>query len=247
MPITKDVNGRIIYTAPQNRCRSELTGTVVDNEFAIIDQTNVLKQIKFEILPQDGNNGTMTMQFPIGVDETAVWPFTGPQGPVGSTGAQGLKGDTGLTGSQGSAGPTGAPGVQGIQGVTGAQGIAGTPNSLSYTASTPTRTLNTNFTPDATKAVSVVYTIQIACTATLIGGQTGTVQLLSDTNTTPTTVRDTVANTNSVSLAIAVTVVNTQTASLHYIVPPGHNVRLASSGTATISIISQSEVAISAT
>lgn len=249
MAILKDGNGEIHYTIPKNRCRSDTTGTVVDSEFAIIDETNVLKQVKFTIVPQDTSSGTMTIQIPVAGDEIAVWPFTGPQGLTGPQGIQGLVGNTGLTGTQGATGSTGATGTQGIQGVkgdTGAQGSAGTPANLSYAPSTPSRTLNTTFTPDATKAVFVVYTIQIVCTATLIGGQTGAVQLLSDTASTPTTVRDTIANSNSVSLAIAVTVVNSQTASLHYLVPPNHNVKLVSSGTATISIISQSEVTITA-
>lgn len=117
--------------------------------------------------------------------------------------------------------------------------------AASSSASTPSRTLNSNFTPNASKMVFVSYTISISCSATIAGGgQTGKVELRSDSSATPTTVRGWVANTNSVTLAVAVGVVNTQEAVLSYLVPAGEKVRLVSSGTATISIVAQSEVAI---
>lgn len=118
-------------------------------------------------------------------------------------------------------------------------------SSVTYTASTPSRALNTNFTPSATNAVFVSYSIGMTCTATILGGQSSTVELRSDTNATPTTVRASINAGNSVSIAISLTAVNTQTVSLIYLVPPGHNVRLVSSGTCTaLSIISQSEVSL---
>lgn len=117
--------------------------------------------------------------------------------------------------------------------------------SVTYTASTPTRSLNTNFTPSASNGVFVSYSIAATCTATISGGQTSTFELRSDPNATPTTVRATSSVGNSVTLAIAITSINTQTAELSYLVPPGHNVRLVSSGTCTaVSIVSQSEVSI---
>lgn len=147
-------------------------------------------------------------------------------------------------------------GVVGCQAVSGSQaGCLSSSNwttfnnkigSITYTPSTPSRTLNNNFTPSASDAVWVTYTIEITCTATLSGGQTGTVELRSDTNATPTTARSSISNSNSISLAIAITSSNTQRASVSYLVPANHNVRLVSSGTATISIVHQSEVAISA-
>lgn len=117
--------------------------------------------------------------------------------------------------------------------------------SVTYTTSTPSRTLNSNFTPSSTNAVFVSYSIGMTCTASLSGGQTSTIELRSDTNATPTTVRASISAGNSVSIAISLTAINTQTVSLNYLVPPGHNVRLVSSGTCTsLSIVSQSEVAI---
>lgn len=128
--------------------------------------------------------------------------------------------------------------------ITNASNVNILKQTLSYTPLVTNRALNTTFMPSDTASTFVCYTVEIICTASLAGGQTGTVELRSDANALPITARSQVANTNSVSLAIAVTVVNTQRMQLMYLVPPGHNVRLVSSGTATIAIVAQSEVAI---
>jgi len=147
------------------------------------------------------------------------------------------------------AGPGTCPAGQFVT-ATGAGVTCDTPPAapLTATPSTPSRSFNSNFTPSATKAVFVSYSVTIACTASLSGGQSATVELRSDTNATPTTVRAAVANANSVSLAIALTAVNTQTSVLSYVVPAGHSVRLAApsaGGTVcTTSIAAQTEVAL---
>ncbi len=69
MAITTD-NGKIVYTEPPNRRRSEASGVVVDSEFAICDQTNVLKQIQFEVVPTTAAKGTLTISCDIGGDAT---------------------------------------------------------------------------------------------------------------------------------------------------------------------------------
>lgn len=136
------------------------------------------------------------------------------------------------TGPQGPAGPTGA---------TGSQGPAG---FSTVTPSTPTRTIGTAFQPSTTNAALCLYSIQIACTASLIGGQAGQVQLLSDASNPPTTIRATIANQNTSGLTIGLTVVNNQTAMLTYLVPSGHYVKLVSTnttGTPSYSMVSQTE------
>lgn len=172
---------------------------------------------------------------------------TGPQGPAGPTGATGPTGTTGATGSQGpigvtgSTGSTGSTGAAGTNGSTGAQGPAG---FSTVTPSTPSRTIGTAFQPSATNAVFCLYSIQIACTASLTGGQAGQVQLLSDASNPPTTVRATIANQNTSSLTIGLTVVNNQTATLPYLVPIGHYVKLVSTnttGTPTYTMVAQTE------
>lgn len=113
---------------------------------------------------------------------------------------------------------------------------AGGITTVEPVVSTPSRDLDTNFTPNANHLVMGFYTIRIV---TALLTPTGSVELMSDTNSTPNTVRSRVAVTVSLN--------QTQDLVLSYLVPKGHNVRLASAGTATISIINQSEVVITAT
>lgn len=72
MAITKNGQGQILYSEPRNKQRSDATGTAVDNEFAIVDQTNVLKQIQFTIVPLDTNSGVLTIEADIAGDQTIV-------------------------------------------------------------------------------------------------------------------------------------------------------------------------------
>lgn len=141
-------------------------------------------------------------------------------------------------------GPKGDQGAIGPPGPDGEQGEPGEDATLSYSSTNENRSLNSDFTPNETKAVLVSYTVEITCTASLSGGQSGLVELRSDINATPTTVRCAVSNANSVSLALAVTLVNTYKGVLSYLVPPGHVVRLVSSGTATITLTNQVETTI---
>lgn len=113
--------------------------------------------------------------------------------------------------------------------------------TVASSPSTPSRTLNANFTPNATKATMVFYTIEITCILSLLGGQTGTVELRSDSAATPITARCAVRNANSGIIGLT----NTQYSVVSYLVPAGHNVRLVSSGTAaSITIVNQAEVTI---
>lgn len=107
------------------------------------------------------------------------------------------------------------------------------------------RALNTNYLLSSSVDTWVSYSVTSTCTATLIGGQTETIELRSDTATTPTTVRATYTNGNTVSLAIAITVTNTQASQLSYLVPRGHSIRINSTGTCTaVSIVSQVELPV---
>lgn len=118
--------------------------------------------------------------------------------------------------------------------------VTSTPRDLmTLTPSTPTRSLNTPFTPSTTNNVMVFYTIRIACTSTILASQTGSVELMSDSSATPTTARSKVSNTLS-----GVAASNTSEQVISYFVPAGHSVSLVSSGSATISITDQSEVLV---
>lgn len=162
----------------------------------------------------------------------------GPQGPPGPQGAQGVQGPVGAQG------PQGIQGAAGATGAAGPQGPAGLPNVTGASTPAPPRALNATFQPSATRPVEVFYTIQLSCTVTLGGSQTATVELRSDTNSPPTTVCGTVSLTHALGVGVGVGSTVTQTSVLSYTVPQGHNVRLVSSGTGTISIVQQREVTL---
>jgi hypothetical protein len=98
----------------------------------------------------------------------------------------------------------------------------------SFTASTPARALNTTFAPSATKYTMCIYSIQLVQTA----AQDGTCELRSDAASPPTTVRCSMRNV----------LTGTNRSVLVYIVPPGQNVRLVTSGTGTFTIANQTEI-----
>lgn len=168
---------------------------------------------------------------------------TGPQGiqgaagANGSSGSQGLKGDTGTAGATGATGATGLTGPTGPTGAAGSTGATGPAGPSTATASVSTRAANTSFTPHATKSVFVTYSFKISASSTLVLAQTGTVTLCCDTNATPSTVRATAEHILSGVLAVS-----SVTHQLTFLVPPGYNVRLVTSGTATITLVSQCEV-----
>lgn len=99
----------------------------------------------------------------------------------------------------------------------------------SRTPAFPTRSLNTAFQPSTTTDVIVSYAVDIACTLTLTGGQTGTVVLEyaddSGISTNVKTVQST-ANANTGTLTIGLSLTQTATASLSGVIPAGKWVRL---------------------
>lgn len=95
------------------------------------------------------------------------------------------------------------------------------------------RSLGTAWQPSATKAVEVTATINISTTTNVGGVSEGIVQCLSDSATTPTTLRTRVRNRNAITLAIALQQVNDNTFSVTYLVPAGHYILFAGSGTGT--------------
>lgn len=116
-----------------------------------------------------------------------------------------------------------------------------------FIPSTPSRALNTTFTPDANHYVMCIYTISISATATLSSNQNALVELRSDSATTPTTVRCSTASGVNLTLGVALGFTNSQSTVLVYIVPPGHNVKLVSTltGTPTVTLVNQTEITIS--
>jgi hypothetical protein len=101
---------------------------------------------------------------------------------------------------------------------------------------TSTRTLDTEFTPSATKYTLVSYVVQLLVAA----GATASVELRSDADSPPTTVRD-VASLAVVGAGDTVTVKQ----SISHLVQPGHVVKLVSAGTAATITAVQVETIIS--
>lgn len=117
-------------------------------------------------------------------------------------------------------------------------------NLLENTPPSPVRTLNSPFMPNAIYATMAFYSVQISCSANIIGGQSATVQLLSDSSPNPSTVRCSAYNANSLAQVQPLTLVNTQTYVLSYLVPFGNYVKLSVSGNAVVTLVGQSEVVI---
>lgn len=122
------------------------------------------------------------------------------------------------------------------------------PAVISVSPSTPARTLNSaGFQPSATKPVLCSYTIQTQVTnPLLVGTSSATVQLLSDSNSTPVTERCRVGATSGVGITVTVALTTANISTLTYICPAGHYVRLvgATAGTATNTILAQTEEVI---
>lgn len=71
MPIV--VNGGVIsYTTPEHQRLAEQTFSYADIDWSIHDKDNVLKQIKFEIVPTSDTPGVLTIQCNIGSDQTVT-------------------------------------------------------------------------------------------------------------------------------------------------------------------------------
>lgn len=109
-----------------------------------------------------------------------------------------------------------------------------------------TRPINsTTFTPSTTKQATLIYNIQISCTATIGGAAAGSLLLQYSTNGGSSWIdAGTVKNSNTVTLAITLNSVTIQTASISAVVPANALCKMVptTSGTTTITYISGQEV-----
>lgn len=115
------------------------------------------------------------------------------------------------------------------------------------TVATPSRALGTAFCPSSSRAVMGVYSVRITSALTLTSGQSGRVELLSDTANPPTTVRARIAGGNTGTLTIGLNTSDVTEGALSYLIPPGHCVLLQSvneTGTPTYSITAQTETTL---
>ena len=165
----------------------------------------------------------------------------GTNGKDGLPGKDGAAGKDGVNGNDGLPGKDGVSGKDGVNGTPGTNGVNGKDGTISAgTATSPARAFNSTFQPSATKTTLAMYAIRIVSTSTLLGSALGRVELRSDTNTPPTTVRSRMACGVS-----GVGATNTNESTLTYLVPPGHNVNLTTvneSGTPTYTLVSVTEI-----
>lgn len=116
---------------------------------------------------------------------------------------------------------------------------------LPPTVRTPTRTLNsTGFQPNTIRTCGLIYSVRVQCNLSLTGGQQGLVQLLSDSSSTPTTVRSQGRNGNTGTLTIGLNTTQDGGAELSYTCPSSDYVIIKTTnltGTPTFTLEEQTE------
>lgn len=119
--------------------------------------------------------------------------------------------------------------------------------TLNPNPTTPARTFNTNFTPNASRPTLCIYSVQIACITTLASGDDGIIDLRSDTAVTPTTVRCSMRNRLVQTLGVTVGTESIIRSVLTYLVPAGHNVRLVTTtlvAAPVFTLVNQTEITL---
>lgn len=192
---------------------SEVDGSIT-NEIELPSQTGQIGKIL-------GTNGT-----------SAVWQAAATGTVTSITAGTGLSGGTITTTGTISLPNTGTAGT--YSGVTtDSQGRVTAGTTLAFSSSA--RTLNTAFQIDASRSSFVSYTVDVASTLSLTGGQTGTCTLQyaddSGFTTNVVTVQSSV-NGNTGTLTIGLALTQTSTAALTGMVPAGKYVRIATANTA---------------
>lgn len=128
-------------------------------------------------------------------------------------------------------------------GPTGPQGPAGA-GFGTITLNTPSRSLGTAFQPSTTRPSLVSYSGRVVSSLSISGGQSGRIELRSDSSNPPTTVRARVAGGITGTAVVGVAMSDTVEAPITYLVPAGHWVLLQSvneTGTPTYSLGAQVE------
>lgn len=109
---------------------------------------------------------------------------------------------------------------------------------------TPARSFGTAFCPSSTRPVMGYYSVRIESTFSLSGGESGRVELLSDTSNPPTTVRARMAGGATGTAVSGLSMVDTAEGVLSYLVPAGHCVLIRTvdeTGTPTYTLTTQAE------
>jgi hypothetical protein len=118
--------------------------------------------------------------------------------------------------------------------------------TLVPTVTTPARTLNTNFTPHATRPVLGIYSVRIAGVTTLLSGDEGRIELRADAGA-PATPRGQVGMRVAQNLGVTVGTQSAVEGELTFLFPPGWQGRLHTVtvlAAPTFSIVRQTEIVL---
>lgn len=145
-----------------------------------------------------------------------------------------------VSGVEGPAGP------QGIQGIQGEQGVAGPAGAGLSSITSPSRSLNTNFTVSTDRPAFVAYNVKLEVTNPLLAGSasaTATLQYSTNGGTSWTTVNAASA-VATVGLTVSVAILNAHEHVVTGFVPAGALVRITSStaGVGTVTLLRGQEV-----
>lgn len=147
-------------------------------------------------------------------------------------------------GKKGEVGAQGITGQTGSQGPPGAQGPAG--DIATSVNSAPGRALSSVFTPHATRPVLCMYSVKLHTVLTAIGTSEAKLELRSDNNNPPTTVRSMASAMISIGVGVSINQQSDVMSVVSYLVPPGQKVVLVAitSGNGTVSIDNQCEITL---
>lgn len=110
------------------------------------------------------------------------------------------------------------------------------------TTSSAVRSFNSNYVVSENRSALVRYSVQIASSITLSGGQSGLVALEYSANGVDNWIEaGRLVNTNTGAVVIGVSVTNTNAGQITGLIPAGYTVRLRSTGTGTITYLSGQE------
>lgn len=171
------------------------------------------------------------------IDELHLIPGqTGPSGPSGLSAYQ-VALNNGFIGTE-------PQWLASLIGEVGPQGPDGLPNITAI--NTPSRSLNTNFQPHATRPTVCIYSFQLHTVLTALGVSSAGVELRSDANPTPTTSRVSIMHQIAIGIGLFIDHQSDGIYNLTHVVPAGHYVRLVPSvsGSGTITSISQTEIVL---
>lgn len=231
--------GEFVLTGPGSLPDSERTLLVTGIGYSTdrIELWTIEKASGSGFLPVTDSNGQIT-EWTASTSITTSWANISGKPTIPSLVSQ-LANDSGFVAQAGarsaiSLTTTGTSGAATYNSSTGVLNIPIYGSGASRSFANPSRSLNSSFQISSTRDCLVSYSVDISTSATLLGGQTGTVFLeyADDSGFTTNVVEvGRTVNGNTVSLAIAITVTQNVTGTLSGVIPAGKYVRIRTDNT----------------